>query len=262
LEFHHRASHARGELRLEARGLRTPAFPGQALDFKVRPGEIVGLAGLVGSGRTELLRVLFGIDRAVAGEVRVDGQPVELHSPRAAIRAGLALVPEDRKQQGVILEMAVEGNVTLPSLARQAKSGFRRRHAETRLAQRMSRQLRVKAPSLGQLVQFLSGGNQQKIVLAKWLALQPKVLLLDEPTRGIDVGAKQDIYLLLDELATEGMVIFFASSEMEEVLRLSDRALVMHQGSIRGQLARQDLSEEAIMQLATGGGVTAGPRSS
>ncbi len=253
LAIHHRASYASGEARLEARGLQTTAFPRESLNFTLRPGEIVGLAGLVGSGRTELLRVLFGIDPSVGGEVRVDGQGIRLHSPQAAIGAGLALVPEDRKQQGVFLEMAVQGNVTLPSLARQARSGFRRPHEEKALAEKMTRQLRVKSPNLDQLVQFLSGGNQQKIVLAKWLALQPKVLLLDEPTRGIDVGAKQDIYQLLDELAAAGMAILFASSEMEEVLRLSDRAFVMHQGAIRGELQRQDLSEEAVMHLATGG---------
>lgn len=253
LEIHHRACHARGEPRLQVRGLRTPAFPRQALNFTLRPGEIVGLAGLVGSGRTELLRVLFGIDPAVGGELSVDGQLVHLDSPQAAIRAGLALVPEDRKQQGVILEMAVAGNVTLPSLQRQARSGFRQPQVEVRLAQKMTRQMNVKTPNLEQPVQFLSGGNQQKIVLAKWLALEPKILLLDEPTRGIDIGAKQDIYHLLEQLAETGMVIFFASSEMEEVLRLSDRALVMHQGAIGGELAREELNEEAIMHLATGG---------
>lgn len=253
LERHHRACHARGKARLEVRGLRTGANPRQALNFMLRPGEIVGLAGLVGSGRTELLRVLFGIDPALSGEILVDDQPVRIDNPQAAIRAGLALVPEDRKQQGVILDMAINENVVLPSLRRQGRSGFRQRKTEDSLAQRMATQLRVKAPHLDQRVQFLSGGNQQKIVLAKWLALEPKVLLLDEPTRGIDVGAKQDIYQLLDELAARGMAIFFASSEMEEVLRLSDRALVMHQGCIRGELAREDLSEEGIMHLATGG---------
>lgn len=253
LSRHSRNSHARGEPLLVARGLRTPAHPHQPLDFSLRPGEIVGLAGLVGAGRTELLRVLFGIDRPVGGEVRVDGQPVSLRSPAEAIRAGLALVPEDRKDQGVILEMAVRENVTLPSLRRQAHAGFRRPSEEASLAEQMTRQLRVKAPHLGQFVQFLSGGNQQKVVLAKWLALAPKILLLDEPTRGIDVGAKQDIYQLMDELAGRGMSILFASSEMEEVLRLSDRTLVMHEGAIRGEIPRSELSEEAVMRLATGG---------
>jgi ribose transport system ATP-binding protein len=235
----------------EARALRTPAHPRHELNFALRPGEIVGIAGLVGAGRTELLRVLFGIDRAVGGEIRVAGSPVQIHSPIDAIRAGLALVPEDRKQQGVILEMAVRENTTLPSLEREARAGFRNAKREEEIAGRMTKQLNVKTPGLGQLVQFLSGGNQQKVALAKWLALEPKVLLLDEPTRGIDVGAKQEIYRLMEELAGRGVAILFVSSEMEEILRMSDRTLVMCQGRITGELPRDELSEEAVMKLAT-----------
>jgi ribose transport system ATP-binding protein len=233
--------------------LRTPANPRHELNFSLRPGEIVGVAGLVGAGRTELLRVLFGIDRAIGGEVRIAGKAVELRSPMDAIRAGLALVPEDRKQQGVILEMAVRENTTLPSLQCEARAGFRSAKREEEIATRMTKQLNVKTPSLGQFVQYLSGGNQQKVALAKWLALEPKVLLLDEPTRGIDVGAKQEIYRLMEELAGRGVAILFVSSEMEEVLRMSDRTLVMCQGRITGELAREELSEEAVMRLATGG---------
>jgi len=241
---------------VEVRGLRTPANPRHELNFSLKPGEIVGVAGLVGAGRTELLRVLFGIDRAVGGEIRVAGAPVEMRSPIDAIRAGLALVPEDRKQQGIILEMAVQENTTLPSLHREARAGFRNAKREEEIAGRMTKQLNVKTPGLGQFVQFLSGGNQQKVALAKWLALEPKVLLLDEPTRGIDVGAKQEIYRLMEELAGRGVAILFVSSEMEEVLRMSDRALVMCQGRITGELSREELSEEAVMRLATGQGKT------
>jgi ribose transport system ATP-binding protein len=236
---------------LEVRALRTPTNPRHALNFSLRAGEIVGVAGLVGAGRTELLRVLFGIDRAVGGEVQIAGKAVQLHSPMDAIRAGLALVPEDRKQQGIILEMAVRENTTLPSLHREARAGFRNAKREEEIAGRMTRQLNVKTPNLGQFVQHLSGGNQQKVALAKWLALEPKVLLLDEPTRGIDVGAKQEIYRLMEELAGRGVAILFVSSEMEEVLRMSDRTLVMCQGWITGELSREDLSEEAVMKLAT-----------
>jgi len=250
---HDRSSHGEGEVILEVRGLRTPAHPRDPLDFALRPGEIVGVAGLVGAGRTELLRVLFGIDRAVAGEVRLAGHPLRLASPRDAIRAGLALVPEDRKQQGVILEMAVRANISLASLRRDALAWlFLDRRREAELAQEMSRRLNVRTPNLEQFVQHLSGGNQQKVALAKWLALQPRVLLLDEPTRGIDVGAKQEIYRLMEELAGRGAAILFVSSEMEEVLRMSDRALVMHEGRIAGELSRAELSEEAVMRLATG----------
>lgn len=243
---------------LDVRRLRTPANPRHELNFSLKPGEIVGIAGLVGAGRTELLRVLFGIDRAVGGEIRVAGAPLALRSPMDAIRAGLALVPEDRKQQGVILEMAVGRNTTLTSLRRDARRGFLNRPREAALAAQMTQRMNVKTPDLGQFVQFLSGGNQQKVALAKWLAMEPRVLLLDEPTRGIDVGAKQEIYRLMEELAGRGVAILFVSSEMEEVLRMSDRALVMCQGRITGGLQREQLTEEAVMKLATGAGVEPG----
>lgn len=242
-----------GEIALEVQSLRTMANPEHPLSFSIRAGEIVGVAGLVGAGRTEMLRVLFGIDRAVGGKILVNGINQHITSPRGAIRAGLALVPEDRKEQGVILEMAVRENLSLASLRRDARAGFLDHHCERRIAGEMIAKLGVKTPGERQLVQYLSGGNQQKIVLGKWLALQPRVLLLDEPTRGIDVGAKQEIYKLMEQLAADGVAILFVSSEMEEILRMSDRALVMHQGCITGELQRGELSEEAVMQLATGG---------
>lgn len=237
---------------LEVRGLRTALFPEHALSFAVQPGEIVGIAGLVGAGRTELLQVLFGIDASVGGEVVINGVPQRITNPREAIRAGLALVPEDRKGQGVILEMAVRDNLSLPSLRRDARAGILNRHREATVAEEMAAKLNVKTPNQRQQVQFLSGGNQQKVVLGKWLALQPRVLLLDEPTRGIDVGAKQEIYRLMEQLAAEGMAILFVSSEMEEILRMSQRTLVMHQGRITGELHCDALTEEAVMHLATG----------
>lgn len=248
---HARASFGSGEALLEVRNLRTPTYPTHPLNFSLKPGEIVGVAGLVGAGRTELLRVLFGIDRAVGGEIRVAGAPVAMRSPMDAIRAGLALVPEDRKQQGVILEMAVGQNTTLTSLRRDASRGFLNRSREAEIAAQMTKQMNVKTPSLAQFVQYLSGGNQQKVALGKWLAMAPKVLLLDEPTRGIDVGAKQEIYRLMEELAGRGVAILFVSSEMEEVLRMSDRTLVMCQGRITGDLPREALSEETVMRYAT-----------
>ena len=239
---------------LEARGLRTRAHPGHAINLVVQPGEIVGLAGLVGAGRTEVLLALFGIEPAVEGEILLHGVAQNsFPNPRAAIQAGLALVPEDRKLQGVLLEMSVRENLSLAALRRDARSGgFLDRAAEQAIADEMVAKLAVKTPSQQQWVQLLSGGNQQKIVLGKWLALRPRVLLLDEPTRGIDVGAKQEIYRLMEELADAGVAILFVSSEMEEVLRMSDRALVMHEGRITGELRREELSEEAVMQLATG----------
>ena len=248
---HDRTARGGGTPVLEARGLRTGAHPRKPLDFSICPGEIVGIAGLVGSGRTEMLQVLFGIEPAAGGEIRMNGKPVRIASPLDAISAGMALVPEDRKQQGVILEMAVGQNTTLASLRRDARAGFLNRKREGEIAVEMTARLGVKTPSLSQFVKFLSGGNQQKVALAKWLALEPRVLLLDEPTRGIDIGAKQEIYRLMEDLAGRGVAILFVSSEMEEVLRMSDRTLVMHDGRITGELHRGELSEEAIMRLAT-----------
>lgn len=241
-----------GNVALEVRRLRTKANPRHELNFSIRAGDIVGVGGLVGAGRTEMLQVLFGIEPAVSGEILIDGAPQNLSTPPDAIAAGLALVPEDRKQQGVILEMAVRENLSLASLRRDARARFLDRSCERSIADEMIAKLGVRTPNQRQLVQFLSGGNQQKVVLGKWLALKPRVLLLDEPTRGIDVGAKQEIYKLMEQLAAEGVAILFVSSEMEEILRMSDRALVMHEGRITGELRREELSEEAVMKLATG----------
>ncbi len=252
-QFYQHQPHTPGEIVLDVDRLRTPAHPTRELSFQLRAGEIVGMAGLVGAGRTELLQTLFGVTPARGGTVRIGGQVCAPQSPREAIAAGLALAPEDRKQQGVVLAMAVRQNLSLPSLGRDQRRGFLNFADEERISDEMIGKLRVKTPNDRQLVQFLSGGNQQKIVLGKWLAMRPKVLLLDEPTRGIDVGAKSEIYGLMEELAREGVAILFVSSDLEEVLGMSDRALVMHEGRITGELTREQLSEEAVMQLATGG---------
>ncbi|HCU87014.1 MAG TPA: D-xylose ABC transporter ATP-binding protein [Verrucomicrobiales bacterium] len=238
---------------LRVDGLRTPVHPRHELSFEVRAGEIVGVAGLVGAGRTEMLQTLFGVTPAVGGTIEMDGQPVDPQNPIEAIGAGIALAPEDRKQQGIILEMAVRENMSLPSLRRDQRNGFLNRQKEADITAEMIEQMRIKTPNAEQVVRFLSGGNQQKVVLGKWLAMEPRLLLLDEPTRGIDVGAKQEIYGLMEQLAHRGVAILFVSSEMEEVLGMSDRVLVMHEGHLVGELARADLSEEAVMQLATGG---------
>ncbi len=200
-----------------------------------------------------MLQVLFGVDPATAGTIRVGGQICRMASPRDAIAAGMALVPEDRKQQGLVLEMAVRTNIGLAGLKRHQKSGgFLNDAQEGRDSAAMIEKLRIKTPNERQIVQYLSGGNQQKVVLGKWLSMEPRVLLLDEPTRGIDIGAKQEIYSLMEELAEQGVAILFVSSEMEEILGMSDRTLVMHEGRITGELQRNELSEEAVMQLATG----------
>lgn len=252
-QFYARKPHSPGEVAFEVENIVVPDNPGHRLSFSIRSGEIVGIAGLVGAGRTELLDVLFGIEPAVSGTIRVAGKNVKLESPIDAIDAGLALVPEDRKQHGLVLEMAVRTNIGLAGLKRHRKKGGFLNHArEGADSALMIKKLQIKTPGERQVVQYLSGGNQQKVVLGKWLAMRPKVLLLDEPTRGIDIGAKQEIYGLMEELAEQGVAILFASSEMEEILGMSDRTLVMHEGRITGELKREELSEQAVMQLATG----------
>jgi ribose transport system ATP-binding protein len=252
-QFYARRSHAPGEMLLEVVRLRTTAHPKHELSFQVRAGEIVGVAGLVGAGRTEMLRALFGVDKALSGDIRVAGKRITFRDSRDAIRAGLALAPEDRKKQGVVVDFSVRHNISLAGLRRNRWLGmFLNFGAERRDTATMVERLNIKTPHHDQIVQYLSGGNQQKVVLGKWLSLHPRVLLLDEPTRGIDIGAKQEIYALMDQLAGQGVAILFVSSEMEEILGVSDRTLVMHQGRITGELKREQLSEEAVMQLATG----------
>jgi ribose transport system ATP-binding protein len=252
-QFYLRISHTPGSPALEVAGFATSAHPQKKVDFAIRAGEIVGMAGLVGAGRTELLRAIFGIERPLSGTVRIAGRELEIRNPADAIQSGLALVPEDRKEQGVILEMAIRENLSLASLKRDAKKGFLNRCLEKEISALGIKSLGIKTPSEKQMALYLSGGNQQKVVLGKWLALKPKVLLLDEPTRGIDVGAKQEIYKLMETLASEGVAILFVSSELEEILGMSDRALVLHEGSVKGVVPREELSEERIMLLATGG---------
>lgn len=256
-QFYARQQHPPGQTALELRGLVTPAWPQHAISLSVHAGEIVGLAGLVGAGRTELLRTIFGIDQAIAGDVLMAGKPAHIRNPLDAIRQGLSLLPEDRKHHGLVLEMMVGENIGLAGLRRnRLPGGFLNQRRETADALRMVEQLKVRTTGTDQVVQFLSGGNQQKVVIGKWLSLQPQVLLLDEPTRGIDVGAKQEIFRLMEQLASQGVAILFVSSEMEEILGMSDRALVMHEGRLAGELSQDELTEVAVMNLATGQGRT------
>jgi ribose transport system ATP-binding protein len=254
--FYHRTPHAPGDQVLSVHGLRAPAFPQHALSFAVRAGEVVGLAGLVGAGRTELFTTLFGVTPAVAGSMVCGPLRRPPRTVRQAIAAGIMLAPEDRRRAGLVGPMSVLCNLSLASLRRDQRRGLLRgllnSAAENRLAAQMIDRLRIKAAGKRQAVRLLSGGNQQKVVLGKWLCLAPQLLLLDEPTRGIDVGAKEELYKLIDELAAQGVAILFASSELEEIIGLSDRALVMHDGRIAGELLRNDLTEQAVMRLATG----------
>jgi ribose transport system ATP-binding protein len=237
---------------LELRGLRVAGRPDRTVDLRVRRGEILGLAGLVGAGRTELARAVFGIEPPVGGEILLDGEPVVIGSPRAAILRGIYLVPEDRKRLGLLLDFPIRSNISLASLALRPGAALVDAAAEQSMAERQRRQLGIRAASLSLPAGALSGGNQQKVVLAKWLALQPRMLIFDEPTRGIDVGAKQEIYQLMRDLADGGVGILMISSDMEEVIGVSDRVAVMHEGVIAGLLGREDLSEAAILSLAVG----------
>jgi ribose transport system ATP-binding protein len=238
---------------LHVRNICYAGGPARPVSFSVRAGEIVGLAGLVGAGRTELAEALFGLRQLVAGDILLNNRPVRVRSPRAAILHGLLLAPEDRRLHGLILPESVEHNLSLPNLDMLSFLRFVARRRESAVARSLVDRLHVKTPRLTQPVGLLSGGNQQKVVLGKWLARKPNVLILDEPTRGVDVGARGEIYALMDQLAGDGVAILMISSDLEEVLGMSDRVLVLHQGRLAGELSRTELSEEAVMNLATGG---------
>jgi ABC-type sugar transport system ATPase subunit len=216
----------------------------------VRPGEIVGIFGLVGSGRTEILETVFGLAAPTAGRITVKGAEVSFRSPRDASRAGIALVPEDRQRLGLHFNLAIRHNIALPSAAGRGLGPIDRRR-ETATAESMVRSLSIRARSIADPPESLSGGNQQKVVAAKWLATDPVVLLLDEPTKGVDVGAKFEIHNLIRERAAAGMACLVVSSDLPEVLALVDRILVMREGEIRGELAGAQATEEAVMRLAT-----------
>ena len=237
---------------LEIAGLKTLAHAEHPLDLSLRSGEILGMAGLVGAGRTELACAVFGVDRRLAGELRLDGKPIAVATPRDAIRRGIFLVPEDRKRSGLVLEQSVNDNISLANLAAFASALLIRPGAERRNAAEQRTALNIKAESIDTIVGTLSGGNQQKVVLAKWLSMKPRVVIFDEPTRGIDVGSKSEIYRLMRGLADNGVAVLMISSDMEEVIGVSDRIAVMREGRIEGFLERSDFSEESVMRLAVG----------
>jgi ribose transport system ATP-binding protein len=222
------------------------------INLSLRKGEIVGLTGLVGAGRTELARVIFGADRPESGRILLGGKVVNFRSPRQAIDAGIGLLTEDRKSQGLVLNMMVRENTTMANLSRLVRRGFIDLRAEKQVTQGFIRDLLIKTPSTEQKVRNLSGGTQQKVVLSKWLFTHSKILIFDEPTRGIDVGAKAEIYQLMWKLVAQGIAILMISSELPEVLKMCDRILVMHEGEITGELKREEASQEKIMALAMG----------
>jgi rhamnose transport system ATP-binding protein len=222
------------------------------ISFTVRRGEIVALAGLVGAGRTEVARAVFGIDRRTSGSVRMLGRRLPNGEPAAAMAAGIAFVPEDRRQQGLVMDLGIDHNVALASLRRLSKAGLIFRAAERRLAVTWAERLQLRYGRMRDAVSTLSGGNQQKVVLGKWLAREPSLLIIDEPTRGIDVGTKAEVHRILDELAAEGMAVLMISSELPEVLGVADRILVLHEGRMTAEFARADATEDKIMRAATG----------
>jgi ribose transport system ATP-binding protein len=252
--FYHRRHKpaADAPVRLDVRGLTFAGGPSLPASFAVRGGEIVGMAGLVGAGRTELACAIFGVDRPAGGDVRLEGRPVAIRTPRDAIDHGIFLVPEDRKRSGLVLESSVNENISLANLAAFAWNLLIRTGAERRNATERSAALDIRTASIDTMVGTLSGGNQQKVVLAKWLSMTPKVVIFDEPTRGIDVGSKSEIYSLMRGLADSGVAVLMISSDMEEVIGVSDRIVVMREGGIAGFLDRPEFSEENVMRLAVG----------
>ncbi|HSU57289.1 MAG TPA: sugar ABC transporter ATP-binding protein [Candidatus Dormibacteraeota bacterium] len=236
----------------KVRNLCSNLYPGKTINFQAGRGEILGFAGLVGAGRSEMAKALVGLESCPEKEIELDGKDVSIEVPRDAIAHGIYLVPENRRDEGLVVAMSVRENISLASLRKLSRFGIIRRNAEREVAAREVAALKVKTPNVETAVLTLSGGNQQKVVLGKWLSMSPKVMILDEPTRGIDVGAKAEIYRLMRSLAEQGTVILMISSDMEEVLHLSDRVAVMHEGEISGVLNRPDCTEENIMRLAVG----------
>jgi len=241
-----------GDETLSVQALRTSSFPSQPVSIGFRRGEILGLAGLVGAGRTELARAIFGVDRIEGGTVMLAGKPVRFDTAADAVQAGVFLVPEDRKRMGLLLDFAISQNITLPDLGRYVRWMTVSLEAERTQAEKSRAELGIRAPSVSARTGSLSGGNQQKVVLAKWLAMNPRFIIFDEPTRGIDVGAKSEIYRLMRGLADKGVAVLMISSDMEEVIGVSDRVAVMHRGRISGVLGRAQCTEANVLSLAVG----------
>lgn len=223
------------------------------ISFNVKSGEIVGFSGLMGAGRTEIMRSIFGVDSLDSGEIFLEGEKIDIHNPSTAIEKGIGFLTEDRKEEGLILDYTLRDNISLPSIDGFSKRGIVDTKAESEFSTLLMERLNVKAESELDIASSLSGGNQQKVVLAKWIGIGSKVLILDEPTRGVDVGAKREIYQLMNELADRGVAIIMVSSDLPEILGVSDRVIVVHEGNIAGELSREEATEEKIMTLATGG---------
>jgi rhamnose transport system ATP-binding protein len=240
-----------GEVVLDVQGFCHPTEFAD-ISFEVHEGEIVGFYGLVGAGRSEVMQAIFGITRPSAGEIRLNGRPITIRKPGDAIAAGIVYVPEDRQQQGAVLPMAIAHNIGLPQLERTSRHGFIDEQAELDLAHTYGGRLQVRTASWMTAVEQLSGGNQQKVVIGRWLATKPKVIILDEPTKGIDVGSKAAVHAFMSELAKDGLAVVMVSSELPEVLGMADRVIVMHEGRIRARLDRAEATPEAVVTAASG----------
>jgi ribose transport system ATP-binding protein len=241
-----------GETVLQVKGL-TNKKSFHDISFSVRAGEIVGVSGLMGAGRTEIMRGIFGLDSIDRGEVLLNGKKVSIKSPSQAVKLGIGFITEDRKDEGLVLDFSIKENIALPILSSFAPKGVINEKSEADFVHMLIKRLTVKTESAETRVGDLSGGNQQKVVIAKWIGISPKVLILDEPTRGVDVGAKREIYQLMNELTDRGVAIIMVSSELPEILGMSDRVLVVHEGKITGELKKEEATQEKIMTLATGG---------
>lgn len=241
-----------GEVKLAAKGLtREGIF--KDVSFEVRKGEVVAFAGLMGAGRTEVVQALFGYRKLTAGKISLDGKAITINNPLQAKKLGFGYVTEDRKSEGLIVDFSVQDNLSLTNFDKVASNGIMKNQAEKNLYQSMVERLGIRLSGPTQAAKSLSGGNQQKVVIAKWLGIEPEVLILDEPTRGVDVGAKKEIYSIINELAERGVAIIMVSSELPEVIGMADRVLVMHEGCLTGEVTKEDMTQERIMHFATGG---------
>lgn len=241
-----------GDVKLEVKGLTRPGLC-EDIHFSVRKGEIVALAGLMGAGRTEVAQAIFGYRKMTKGELFIDGKAVKINNPREAKKRGIGFVTEDRKTQGLVVDFSIKENIAMANFDKTSKSGIIRASKEKSFVGKLVEKLGVKTPSAELPAKSLSGGNQQKVVIAKWLGIKPEILILDEPTRGVDIGAKKEIYQIMNDLAEQGVAILMISSELPEVIGMSDRVLVMHEGKITGEVAGDDMTQEKIMHYATGG---------
>ncbi|MGG0658374.1 sugar ABC transporter ATP-binding protein [Rummeliibacillus pycnus] len=241
-----------GDVKLEVKGLTRNGYC-EEINFQLRKGEVLGIAGLMGAGRTEVVQALFGYRKMNKGEIFIDGQKVKISNPIQAKKHGIGYVSEDRKSEGLVVDFSIKENIMLTNLDKASKMGIIDRKKETSFVENLIKKLGVRTSGAMQTAKSLSGGNQQKVVIAKWLGDEPKILILDEPTRGVDIGAKKEIYQIINNLAEQGVAILMISSELPEIIGMADRVLVMHEGKITGEVTKEEMTQEKIMYYATGG---------